>query len=249
MVVPRRRRKRPCRSSSPPSEARQSTCAHAGRARPRGVARRRRLALAPAARRSPLARGATEAARQSLLACGAAEVARSRAAEAARSPARRRGGACSHMARWRRHGEGELTSKAPRRPLAARRRQARRGEVLAARQRRLARAARRRPARSVAEASSTRCPSRGAAEAACSRLACSATEAALPHQHGGGARPRRPRLPNPADETRSLSQCEFQSRFTVLETPPRSCRGDETNPFSLLLVSCKKTRSADVAPQ
>jgi len=51
-----------------------------------------------------------------------------------------------------------------------------------------------------------------------------------------------------ADETRVVPQWEFHSRFTVLETLPSSCRGDETNPFSLLFVSCKKVRSADVAP-
>jgi hypothetical protein len=47
--------------------------------------------------------------------------------------------------------------------------------------------------------------------------------------------------PSPADEMCLASQWVFRSRFTVLETPPHSCRGDETNPFSLLLISCKKS--------
>ena len=169
-------------------------------------------------------------------------------AEAARSCAPLRGGACSHVARRRRlalppdgceparawRGGGGTTGEEPCSREMAR-------SPSHTRRRRPARAPRRRPTRGVAKASLSRSPSHGAAEAACSRtseatcsqrgggelgeepfswLTCNAMEAVEPRPHGGGPRARRPRLANPTDETRSLSQCEFQSRFMVLEMLP-----------------------------
>ena len=161
MVVPRRRRKQPWRSSSPPSEARQSTCAQAGRARPCGVARRRQPARAaevarfgasseaePARARRDRG-GEAEPAR--MWRGGGGPLARGRGGSLSRPAARRSllaHGAVeaaqrrrAHLEGRSRHDEGELgEARFSRRGrgglLAARQRRARRGALLAARRRR-----------------------------------------------------------------------------------------------------------------
>jgi hypothetical protein len=64
-----------------------------------------------------------------------------------------------------------------------------------------------------------------------------------PHDGPADGRRRRTR-----DETEGRLSTRVSRRFQRFGNAAHSCRGDETFPFSLLIVSCKNYSSADMAP-